>query len=371
MNRSPIPARRWSGTLACCRPNPRDATAPPQNKQFPNSHCVNASRPHSYGAFLGNSSVAAELADAAYYATTGDMAHGWLQAACTQLNAYICALPFSVFTCYPPPSPPRPPPTPPVPPTPPMPPHGAPLNDDYFYCDSMFRVCFRVVPKAATFADAAADCATQGGHLVVYSSNAKQLAVETYFADAATLPSSVYWLGANRTTRTKPFTWLDNATIGTVPNDDPYVHWDWFYPNRRVLEYHCALARASAAYQFYAGDPTRTATQSFYRTDPNLNSLAYGWDMDDCAKEYPYICETPIAAFPWYPPPNPPAPPPAPPAPPNPPAPPTCELHKAACSAQRILPAGAVLECPCAPPLQARRGQTPPSSATRARCTAG
>ncbi len=302
----------------------------PQNKLYPNSHCVNASRPHSYGAFLGNSSTAAELADAAYYATSGDVAYGWLQAACTQLNPYICALPFSVFTCYPPPSPPRPPPSPPVPPKPPLPPHGAPLNDDYFYCDACTRSCFRVIPTPAAFHKAAADCAAQGGSLVTYNSSAKQLAVEQYFADAGTLPTNVYWLGANRTSKTQRFAWLDNTTIGTVPNDDPYIRWNWFYPTRRVLEYHCALARASSAYQFYAGDATKTGVQSFYKTDPNLDSLAYGWDMDDCAKEYPYICEIPTAAFPWYPPPNPPPPPPAPPAPPSPPAPPTCEQRGAA-----------------------------------------
>jgi hypothetical protein len=299
--------------------------ANPQNRLYPNSHCVNASKTHRYGVFLGNSSLQAQLADASYYATSGDdVAYGWLQAACSALNSYICAMPFSTFACYPPPSPPKPPPNPPVPPKPPMPPHGAPLNSDDFYCDACFNACFRLVTKPASFAAAAADCASQGGHLPVYNTSAKQLAVEQYFADAGTLPTSIYWLGANRTSKTKPFTWLDNTTIGTIPNDDPYIHWDWFYPNRRVLEYHCALARASTAYQFYAGDATKTAMQSFYKADPTLDSLAYGWDMDDCTKEYPYICETPTTNFPWYPPPSPPPPPPAPPLPPSPPAPPTC-----------------------------------------------
>jgi hypothetical protein len=304
-----------------------------QNKLFPNSHCVNASRAHTYGAFLGNNSVNAELSSVAYYATSGDVAYGWQAAACTQLNNYICAMPLSVFTCYPPPSPPKPPPLPPTPPKPPLPPHGAPLNNEYFYCDACTKSCFRLIPTPASFHKAAEDCATQGGSLVTYTNGSKQLAVEMYFFEAGTLPPSIYWIGANRTSKTKPFTWLDSTTIGTVPNDDPYIHWDWFYPNRRVLEYHCALARASASYQFYAGDATKTAVQSFYKTDPTLDNLAYGWDMDECTKEYQYICEIPTGSFPWYPPPNPPPPPPTPPAPPSPPAPPTCEQHRAGSAA--------------------------------------
>jgi hypothetical protein len=85
------------------------------------------------------------------------------------------------------------------------------------------------------------------------------------------------------------------------------------------------VRRSSAAYQFFAGDPSKAGTQSFYKTDPNLDSLAYGWDNDDCAKALPYICEIPAVNFPFYPPPNPPPPPPAPPSPPSPPVPPTCE----------------------------------------------
>jgi hypothetical protein len=85
-----------------------------------------------------------------------------------------------------------------------------------------------------------------------------------------------------------------------------------------------AFVRASSAYQFYAGDATKTAVQSFYKTDPALDSLAYGWDMDACNATYAYICEIHAANFPWYPPPSPPPPPPAPPAPPSPPTPPSC-----------------------------------------------
>jgi hypothetical protein len=71
-----------------------------------------------------------------------------------------------------------------------------------------------------------------------------QLAVEEYFTSSGALPVPIYWLGANRTSKTSPFAWYPlNATIGVIPNDDPYIHWNWFYPNRRVLEYHCALAR--------------------------------------------------------------------------------------------------------------------------------
>jgi hypothetical protein len=305
------PSTQWPSAACCTWPpcplcSPLSSVPPRamlQNKLFPNSHCINASRAHAYGAFLGNSSVSAEQSSVAYYATStsDDVAYGWQAAACTQLNNYICALPFSVFTCYPPPSPPKPPPVPPVPPKPPLPPHGAPLNDEYFYCDACTKSCFRLMPTPASFHKAAEDCTTQGGSLVTYTNGSKQLAVEMYFYEAGTLPPAIYWIGANRTSKTQPFTWLDNTTIGTVPNDDPYIHWDWFYPNRRVLEYHCALARASASYQIYAGDPTKTGVSSFYKTDPALDSLAYGWDMDECTKEYAYICEIPTASFPWYP----------------------------------------------------------------------
>jgi hypothetical protein len=71
-----------------------------------------------------------------------------------------------------------------------------------------------------------------------------QLAVEEYFTSSGALPVPIYWIGANRSTKSAPFTWYPvNTTVQVVPNDDPYVHWNWFYPSRRVLEFHCGLAR--------------------------------------------------------------------------------------------------------------------------------
>jgi hypothetical protein len=71
-----------------------------------------------------------------------------------------------------------------------------------------------------------------------------QLAVEEYFTSSGALPVPTYWLGANRTTKSAPFVWYTiNTTIGTMPNDDPYIHWNWFYPGRRVLDNRCGLAR--------------------------------------------------------------------------------------------------------------------------------
>jgi hypothetical protein len=149
-----------------------------QNRQTPNSHCINASRTHGYATFNGNSTVAKELADSKFYLTSGnDLINGWIQAPCSQLNNYICAMPLSVFTCYPPPSPPKPPPSPPQPPKPPMPPHGAPTPDDYFYCDACFGSCFRMMPTAKTFAAAALDCVDQGGHLPIYNISGKQVCI--------------------------------------------------------------------------------------------------------------------------------------------------------------------------------------------------
>jgi hypothetical protein len=116
------------------------------------------------------------MSSSSFYLTTGnDVAYGWIQAACSQLNNYICALPMSTFTCYPPPSPPKPPPNPPKPPQPPMPPHGAPQNDDYFYCDGCIGACFRMVPEPATYATAAQRCADMGGYLPFYNSTGKQV----------------------------------------------------------------------------------------------------------------------------------------------------------------------------------------------------
>lgn len=149
---------------------------PLQQRLQSGSHCINASRTHSYNTFDGNNSVAAQLSSSSSYLTSGnDLAYGWIQAACSQLNNYICALPISTFACYPPPSPPKPPPNPPKPPTPPLPPHGAPMNDDYFFCDSCSGSCFRMVPDKATYAAAAQACANMGGYLPFYNTPAKQV----------------------------------------------------------------------------------------------------------------------------------------------------------------------------------------------------
>lgn len=49
------------------------------------------------------------------------------------------------------------------------------MPDDYFFCDALHGVCFRMVPTAASYAKAAADCAAQGGHLPVFNTSAKQV----------------------------------------------------------------------------------------------------------------------------------------------------------------------------------------------------
>jgi hypothetical protein len=72
---------------------------------------------------------------------------------------------------------------------------------------------------------------------------AAQLSAEEYFTSSGALPVAAYWIGASRGTKTQPFQWFDNSTISNVPSDDPYVHWNWLFPNRRILDYHCALAR--------------------------------------------------------------------------------------------------------------------------------
>jgi hypothetical protein len=52
---------------------------------------------------------------------------------------------------------------------------GAPLPDDYFFCDALYGVCFRMVPVPASYVKAKEDCARQGGYLPIYNETAKQV----------------------------------------------------------------------------------------------------------------------------------------------------------------------------------------------------
>jgi hypothetical protein len=56
-----------------------------------------------------------------------------------------------------------------------LPSPGAPGNDDNFFCDACFGVCFLMVPTPASYAKAAEDCMARGGYLPVYNESAKQV----------------------------------------------------------------------------------------------------------------------------------------------------------------------------------------------------
>ena len=77
---------------------------------------------------------------------------------------------------------------------------------------------------------------------------APQLAVEEYFSSSGALPVATYWIGISRPSKSSPFRFADNVTVSNVPSDEPYIHWNWLFPNRRILDYHCALARRAAGW---------------------------------------------------------------------------------------------------------------------------
>jgi hypothetical protein len=49
------------------------------------------------------------------------------------------------------------------------------MPDDYFFCDALYGVCFRMVPTPASYDKAKEDCLAQGGYLPIYNETAKQV----------------------------------------------------------------------------------------------------------------------------------------------------------------------------------------------------
>jgi hypothetical protein len=177
----------------------------------------------------------------------------------------------------------------------------------------------------------------QGGDLVKYDSPAKQLAVESYFAGAGTLPSQYYWIGLFRNGPGRPYGWTDEGTVPQTISEDPYSHWAWnFNAAARTQGYDCVLAYASYSYDLFLGTDSRIAEQSLYMTAAGNTDRKYGWGPYMCSTPAEYICEVPASSYPCLPPPNPPPPPPQPPSPPAPPLPPSCEPAGPACM---LLPA--------------------------------
>jgi hypothetical protein len=148
---------------ACCR----------YAGDVPGLACARASNDFVYDRFLGDSygiePSSNSLQLRSLYQTAGsDTKFGWSGVACGTLMAYICEVPAELFSCPPPAPRPPPPPQPPSPPLPPAAPTCAPPNNNTLVCDGVSQYCWSYNARAASYADAAAVCAEEGGVLATY-----------------------------------------------------------------------------------------------------------------------------------------------------------------------------------------------------------
>ena len=185
------------------------------------------------------------------------------------------------------------------------------------------------------------------GQLVSYTSPAKQLMVEQYFASKRTLPSTAYWFGVVADPSSSGFLFMDNTTVAPNTSTVPFAHWGWNY-NTKLAQggYRCVVARGSQKYDFFIGESSQISLRQYYSTTTDDK---YGWDLELCSGTvYAYICEVPATWYPCYPPPSPSPPPPSPPDAPLPPAPPASEW---CWNALRVVHIAASLERGMASPL--------------------
>jgi hypothetical protein len=180
----------------------------------------------------------------------------------------------------------------------------------------------------ASWTSARETCKSAGGDLVTYASAGEQQMVENYFTNSGTIGAQLYWLGYSRPANGQPYTaaspGLTTAAVlgggASVPQTyslRPYAHWGWlFYSRLTVASFGCAVARASAKYDYFIGDSL--LDQNGYASASD--DMKYGWDVAACAELQTFICKIPANSFPCMPPPAPPPPPPTPPSPPFPPA---------------------------------------------------
>ena len=176
-------------------------------------------------------------------------------------------------------------------------PAGLPADSDNVYCTSgVSNACYFYNDTAATYVNAKASCAAQGGILVAYNSAKEQvsagrarrsrckrnpgilrpaaphpprsqaseccaacvqLTIEKYFYGSAGTGamSSTYWVGLERTASPAHFYWLDGTDVGhgAVSNADPYAHFSYDFFDIESPTANCTTARASRAYANYTG----------------------------------------------------------------------------------------------------------------------
>jgi hypothetical protein len=90
----------------------------PRAAGIQDNNCVRAAGDSAYEHFIGDTTIAAQLSDPAYFIITGSSRkYGWTPVQCASLNAYVCEIKVANMPC------PSPPPTPP----PDAPPPGTPL----------------------------------------------------------------------------------------------------------------------------------------------------------------------------------------------------------------------------------------------------
>lgn len=140
-------------------------------------------------------------------------------------------------------------------------------------------------PALATFDDAQATCACNGGHLAAYSSEGQQAAVENYFFDLGVYLYEYdpnYWMGLNTTDRSEPdWKWVDPA----LGRPTGYRHWGTFIygdnspegePNNLVDPESCVVANKTEMY-------TENAK-------PNALVMPAGWADTNCNISYSFMC---------------------------------------------------------------------------------
>jgi len=82
---------------------------------------------------------------------------------------------------------------------------------------------YRFTASNADYAGAAADCASDGGHLVKIDDVVEDAFIDTAFVAAAIPPGSFVWIGLSDPTMTDHYVWSDGTSLGAY-NGFPMGH---------------------------------------------------------------------------------------------------------------------------------------------------